>query len=85
MKWVKKIHSFFVKEKNREQVIILDACALKTKKAMQIIEEASKVVLLYGTIKKELDKEQEDSTELYKKNKCYIFFDRPRAIVDCKT
>lgn len=71
MKWVKKIYSFFAKEKEREEVIILDASALKTHKAMEIIEQASKVILLLGTIK-ELDKEQKDSTDLYIKNKCYV-------------
>ena len=71
MKWVKKIHSFFAKEKNREQVIILDACALQTQKAMEIIEKAIKVIMIVGTIR-EMDKIKKDKT-LQGKNVRTIF------------
>ncbi len=71
MKWIKKIHSFFTKEKNREQVIILDASALKTQKAMEFIEKAPKVIMIVGTIR-EIDKHKKDKT-LYGKNIRTIF------------
>lgn len=41
--------------KNMERTIILDACALESQEAMEIIEKAEKVIVLTGTIR-ELDK-----------------------------
>ncbi len=54
MELIRNIFKSLKKNKKRKQVIILDVCALKTQKAMDIIEESSKVVLLLGTIS-ELD------------------------------
>lgn len=56
--------------KNMERTIILDACALKSQEAMEIIENAEKVIVLTGTIK-ELDKNKENDSQ-YGKNIRYI-------------
>lgn len=47
------------KEETEERIYILDTCALHSSEAMQIIEEASKIILLTGTIK-ELDDHKND-------------------------
>ena len=52
MKFLRKVLD---KLKRKENVIILDTSALETKETMKIIEEASKVILLTGTIR-EMDK-----------------------------
>ena len=52
MKFLQKVWKKLIK---REKAIVLDVSALKSKRAMEIIEEATKVILLTGTIK-ELDK-----------------------------
>ncbi len=45
-------------KENKGRRIILDVCALKSQEAMQIIEEAEKVIVLIGTIT-ELDKHKD--------------------------
>lgn len=56
---------------NKGRTIILDACALKSQEAMQIIDEAQKVIVLIGTIT-ELDKHKNSGNEEEKKNIRYI-------------
>lgn len=62
--------NFIGKTKKEERIFILDACALKTKQAIKKIEEASKVILLTGTIR-ELDKNKKGKDQ-YGKNICII-------------
>lgn len=50
------------KLKNRERTIILDACALESQEAMEIIEKAEKVIVLTGTIR-ELDKNKNNEDQ----------------------
>ena len=52
MKLLRKAWKFF---RRKEKVLVLDTSALETKETMKIIEKASKVVLLTGTIR-EMDK-----------------------------
>lgn len=52
MKFLRKAWKFF---RRKEKVLVLDTSALETKGTMKIIEKASKVVLLTGTIR-EMDK-----------------------------
>lgn len=56
---------------NKGRTIILDACALKSQEAMQIIDEAQKVIVLMGTIE-ELDKHKNRVDEKEKRNIRYI-------------
>ncbi len=56
--------------KNMGRTIILDACALKSQEAIEIIENAEKVIVLTGTIR-ELDKNK-DNEEQYGINVRYI-------------
>lgn len=57
-------------QKNMERTIILDACALQSQEAIEIIENAKEVIVLTGTIK-ELDKNKENDSQ-YGKNIRYI-------------
>lgn len=61
MKFIKKMKELLnsKKEETEERIYILDTCALHSNEAMQIIEEASKVIILTGTIR-ELDKYKND-------------------------
>ncbi len=61
MKFLKRIREVLNSKevKIKERTYILDTCALHSSEAMQIIEEASKVILLTGTIK-ELDAHKND-------------------------
>lgn len=52
MKFLRKVLEKF---KKKEKVIVLDTSALETKKALEILEKATKVILLTGTIR-EMDK-----------------------------
>lgn len=61
MKFLKKMKELLnsKKEETEERIYILDTCALHSTEAMKIIEEASKVIILTGTIR-ELDKYKND-------------------------
>ena len=54
MKWIRKLKEL-LKKRKEERPIVLDTCALETKQAMEIIEKASKVILLTGILD-EMDK-----------------------------
>lgn len=71
MNFFKKVlQNFKSKKQESERIYILDTCALKTRKSIEIIEEASKIILLTGTIR-ELDRYKKEKS-LYGSNICII-------------
>lgn len=61
MKFFQKIFEIF-KKKEKERIIVLDASALKIQSSMKIIEQASKVILLIGTIRELDNAKDKDNT-----------------------
>lgn len=59
------------KEETDERIYILDTCALNSSEAMQIIEQASKIIILTGIIE-ELDKNKYNSNKKFSENVCTI-------------
>lgn len=62
MKWIKKLKDLFVK-KEKERTIIVDTCALHSQETMEIIKNASKVILL-TCILEEMDNHKWDKKDL---------------------
>lgn len=73
MKFLKKIREKLnsKEEKTEERTYILDTSALNSSEAMQIIEEASKIIILTGIIQ-ELDNNKHNPNKKFSDNVCTI-------------